>query len=618
MSSPHVPLHRSLIVRLLATSVLVAVGAIAATAWLTAQTTTAAIEQQQGRSISDDALIYDTLMGYAATHASWDGVARTVESSGRKTGHRVTLLTLDRQVVADSAPTGPALGSAQPSATVDPLRVTTSTGEAGSPAGTIDARAVGLKRLTAAQVGGSIDPRAVGPYRLTAAERRRLDGYAQGALKCLSGNLNAGLVRRANGRPVVTLGGATETGCGAKDLAMPTATEIRALRALTRRMDGCLHLKTSKYVWISPLFEVFSSGPVLPAGVDLTDIQKCLQSSLREQLTPYVAPPALLFVTDAKRGTTKPSISLTRKNVVRIAAGTGLVLVVAIATTVLVGLRLVRPLRRLTDSARRPIDEQERVPVGTRDEIGYLAIALNDLFDRRESLEMQRQAMVTDVAHELRTPLTNIRSWIEAAQDGFTPTNAQLLELLHDETVLLQHVVDDLRDLAAADAGTLRLYPEFRFLNDVLTQVVDAQRGVAETSGVNLSTDFSADPQLSIDPVRLRQLIGNLVSNAIRHTDPGGRVTIRTRTTDEDFVIEIVDTGTGIDRSDLEKVFDRFWRADASRSRATGGSGLGLAIVRKLAEAHDGTVTVASEVGVGSSFTVRLPRSRQAPDVAGG
>ena len=399
---------------------------------------------------------------------------------------------------------------------------------------------------------------------------------------------------------------------------MPTATEIRALRALTRRMDGCLHLKTSKYVWISPLFEVFSSGPVLPAGVDLTDIQKCLQSSLREQLTPYVAPPALLFVTDAKRGTTKPSISLTRKNVVRIAAGTGLVLVVAIATTVLVGLRLVRPLRRLTDSARRPIDEQERVPVGTRDEIGYLAIALNDLFDRRESLEMQRQAMVTDVAHELRTPLTNIRSWIEAAQDGFTPTNAQLLELLHDETVLLQHVVDDLRDLAAADAGTLRLYPEFRFLNDVLTQVVDAQRGVAETSGVNLSTDFSADPQLSIDPVRLRQLIGNLVSNAIRHTDPGGRVTIRTRTTDEDFVIEIVDTGTGIDRSDLEKVFDRFWRADASRSRATGGSGLGLAIVRKLAEAHDGTVTVASEVGVGSSFTVRLPRSRQAPDVAGG
>jgi two-component system sensor histidine kinase BaeS len=135
---------------------------------------------------------------------------------------------------------------------------------------------------------------------------------------------------------------------------------------------------------------------------------------------------------------------------------------------------------------------------------------------------------------------------------------------------------------------------------------------------VNLSTDFSADPQLSIDPVRLRQLIGNLVSNAIRHTDPGGRVTIRTRTTDDDFVIEIVDTGTGIDRSDLEKVFDRFWRADASRSRATGGSGLGLAIVRKLAEAHDGTVTVASEVGVGSSFTVRLPRSRQAPDVAGG
>jgi signal transduction histidine kinase len=617
VSSPRVPLHRSLIVRLLATSVLVAVGAIAATAWLTAQTTTAAIEQQQGRSIADDALIYDALVGYAATHTNWDGVARTVDSTSKKTGHRVALLTLDRQVIADSAPAGPALGSAQPSATVDPLRVTTtSTSRAGLPIGTIDARAVGLKQLTAAQVGGSIDPRAVGPYRLTAAERRRLDGYAQETLKCMAANINAGLARRPNGRPVVTPAGGPGTGCDGKELDLPTPTEARALRVLTRLMDGCLHLKTSDYVGISPLLEVFSNGPPLPAGVGLTDIQKCLQSALRVQLARYVAPPALLFVTDAERGPARPSISLSHENVLRIAAGTGLVLVVAIVITVLVGRRLVHPLRRLTDSARRPLEEQERVPVGTKDEIGYLAMALNDLFDRRESLEAQRQATVSDVAHELRTPLTNIRSWIEAAQDGITPTDTQLLDLLHDETVLLQHVVDDLRDLAAADAGTLRLYPEFRYLNDVLTQVVDAHRGVAETSGVILSTDFSADPQMSIDPVRLRQLIGNLVSNAIRHTDPGGRVTILTRTTDEDFVIEVIDTGSGIENHDLERIFDRFWRADASRSRSTGGSGLGLAIVRKLAEAHDGTVTAASQPGVGSTFAVRLPQSRQAPDLS--
>jgi two-component system sensor histidine kinase BaeS len=178
---------------------------------------------------------------------------------------------------------------------------------------------------------------------------------------------------------------------------------------------------------------------------------------------------------------------------------------------------------------------------------------------------------------------------------------------------VLQRVVEDLRDLAAADTGTLRLYPEYVYLNDILNQVVEAHRGVAESQGVRLSTDFAVDPHLSADPVRLRQIAGNLVSNAIRHTDAGGEVTVRTGLAGEDFTIEVADTGGGIPADDLEKVFDRFWRADASRSRTTGGSGLGLAIVRKLAEAHDGHVTVASRMGVGSTFTITLPHARRAP-----
>jgi two-component system sensor histidine kinase BaeS len=287
--------------------------------------------------------------------------------------------------------------------------------------------------------------------------------------------------------------------------------------------------------------------------------------------------------------------------------------VLAVAVTVLVGTRLVRPLRRLTESARRPVEHQTRVPVGTRDEIGYLAMALNDLFDRRETLEAQRQALVSDLAHELRTPLTNIRSSIEAAQDGLTPADAPLLDVLLEETALLQRVVDDLRDLAAADTGTLRLHPEYVYITDILTQVVEAQRGSAEAQGVRLITDFTVDPQLSVDPVRLRQIVGNLVSNAIRHTDKGGQVTVRSRTTDSDFVIDVADTGVGIAPADVENIFHRFWRTDASRSRATGGSGLGLAIVRKLAEAHQGRVTVTSRLGAGSTFSVILPRSRQAP-----
>ncbi|MEU4241788.1 HAMP domain-containing sensor histidine kinase [Actinoplanes sp. NPDC026619] len=579
MRVPDLPFHRSLIMRLLATSVLVAITAITAATWLTVHTTTQAIQQQQGRSITDDTLVYDTLTGFAATHPRWDGVAPTVADLSRRTGHRITLLTRDRQVIADSAPAGPSLAAARPSATVDALRV-----------------------------NGAIDPRAVGPYRLTSAERRELDGYAQQAMACMKGNLNIRLVHLPNGRPVVTPL-PVETGvCAAKELLAPTPTEAKALTALTGMMDGCTGVKTASYLSIGPLFDVTPLDRPLPRVVTSADIQKCLASARQAQLTPYVAPAVLLFITDAGSGTTQPSISLTRGNLLRIAAGTALVLVIAVAVTVLVGTRLVRPLRRLTESVRRPVELQSRVPVGSRDEIGYLAMALNDLFDRRETLQAQRQALVSDLAHELRTPLTNIRGRLEAAQDGITPTGPRLLEVLLDETAVLQRIVDDLRDLAAADTGTLQIYPEFVFVNDALTQVVEAHRGT-----VRLATDFTVDLELSVDPVRLRQIVGNLLSNAIRHSDPGGKVIVRTCVTGDDLVIEVTDTGEGIAEADLAKVFDRFWRTDASRSRATGGSGLGLAIARKLAEAHDGRVTATSRVGVGSTFTVTLPLSRAAP-----
>jgi two-component system, OmpR family, sensor histidine kinase BaeS len=590
MRSPDLPWHRSLIVRLLATSILIAIAAIAATAWFTVKATTRAIAQQQGRSLADDTLVYDTLIGFAATHSSWDGVSPTIEELSRRTGHRVTLLTRDRQPIADSS-AGPSLQGARPSAVVDPLRVNPDSNDAG--------KAV-------------IDARAVGPYLLPAREREELDDRARQVLECMKGNVNVRLTRSPSGRPVVTPEPAG-SGCGPKVLEAPTPTEAKALDELRGLMGSCLSQKVLKLFYIYPLFTVGTGGQPLPRGVSLEKIQRCLQSARQVQLTPYVAPSALLFITDDEAGTPGTSISLTRPNVLRIAGGTGLVLMIAVTVTLLVGTRLVRPLRRLTASVRRPVDQQSRVPVGARDEIGYLAVALNDLFDRRETMEAQRKALVSDLAHELRTPLTNIRGSIEAAQDGMTPTDAQLLEVLFEETSLLQRVVDDLRDLAAADTGNLRLHPEYVYVNDVLTQVADAHRGIAESRHVRLSTDFTVDPQLSVDPVRLRQVVGNLVSNAIRHTDKDGVITLRTAATHDQFTIEVEDTGTGIAPADLQRIFDRFWRADSSRSRTTGGSGLGLAIARKLIEAHDGRITATSRLGVGSTFTITLPRTRQAP-----
>jgi two-component system sensor histidine kinase BaeS len=590
MSAPDLPWHRSLIMRLLAASILIAVAAIAATAWFTAQATTRAIAQQQGRSIADDTLVYDTLIGFAATHSTWDGVSPTVTGLGRRTGHRVTLMTRDRKAIADSS-AGPSLRAAPPSAIVDPLRVNPGT------------------------TGGSgtvIDARAVGPYRLTAGERREWDGYARLALKCLKGNINLRLTHTPSGRPVVTPN-PVDGVCGNKSLSAPTPTETKALRTLTGLMGSCMGRKVPAAVGIDPFFTVVTDGTPLPRGVSLEEIQRCLLSARQVQLTPYVAPAALLFITDDETGPAASPVSLTRRNALRIAAGTGLVLLVAIAVTVLVGTRLVRPLRRLTAAVRRPVEQQSRVPVGRRDEIGYLAMALNDLFGRREILEAQRTALVSDLAHELRTPLTTIRGTIEAAQDGITATDDHLLEVLFEETALLQRVVDDLRDLAAADTGDLRLHPEYVYVNDVLTQVVEAHRRTADAHELRLLTDFTVDPQLSVDPVRLRQIVGNLVSNAIRHTDKGGTVTVRTTASAEDFVIEVVDTGTGIAPADLHRIFDRFWRSDSSRSRTTGGSGLGLAIVRKLVEAHQGRITATSRLGAGSTFVITLPRSRQAP-----
>jgi two-component system sensor histidine kinase BaeS len=285
--------------------------------------------------------------------------------------------------------------------------------------------------------------------------------------------------------------------------------------------------------------------------------------------------------------------------VIRIVAVTGAILLVTVIATVIAGRRLVRPLRALTSAA----DGNVPAAVSTRDEIGRLARALNDSAERRDRAESHHRALVSDVAHELRTPLTNIRSWLEAAQDDLAPTDAQLLELLHEEAVLLQHIIDDLGDLAAADAGTLRINPEPTYLRDVLTHLVDSHRGSALAAGVRLELEIMGDPVAPADQVRLRQMVGNLISNAIRYTAPGGSVTVGANGT----TITVRDTGIGIAPADLPKIFDRFWRADESRSRASGGSGLGLAIARQLTEAHGGTIEVESKPARGTLFTIRLP-----------
>ncbi|MFB6422695.1 sensor histidine kinase [Streptomyces microflavus] len=630
-------MRRSLLGRLLGVSALVAACSVAATAWLAVQTTSGAIKQEQGQNLTADALIYDTLLGYAARHPTWDGVDATVRELAEQSGRRVALTTQGRQPLADSATaTAPPALPPEASAVVDPLSVDT----------------VLAARSTEGQgtAADRIDPRAVGPFLLPAAERAALRRTADRNAVCLNrAGIASDVVVGPSGRPRVQMVGndperALYTKCELSDLDAPTRTERKALDALNGLADACLKRQGREGVrlnrglyWGKEIAvteprqlpsDVREARPV-PAveppreftGEDDRAIASCVGTARSEQLSSYVASPALLFIGD-EGGATVPGFDLSPANTAKIAGAAALVLALTVGASVLAGARLVRPLHALTGAAQRMRDGEEHasVPVRGDDEIGRLAAAFNDMSAHRARLEEQRKAMVSDVAHELRTPLSNIRGWLEAAQDGLADPDPAFVDSLLEEAVQLQHIIDDLQDLAAADAGVLRLHPEPVPVEELLGQVAAAHQARAETAGVTLTVVAGAAPVLHADPVRLRQAVGNLVSNAVRHTPAGGKVTLRaygegpgSGPGPEVVVIEVADTGTGIPAADLPYVFDRFWRAEKSRSRRTGGSGLGLAIVRKLAEAHGGTAGATSTEGQGSAFTLRLPAAAPSP-----
>jgi two-component system, OmpR family, sensor histidine kinase BaeS len=579
---------RSLVGRLLSLSLLVVLCAVLATTWLVVNSTTSQLRQELGQGIGYDARIYEEVLDYAAVHATWSDVRPLLVRLAELTGREITLTREDGTLLSSSRRGRPDL-PARRSALVDPLWVE------------------GYLATRQSQPGDVYD-RALGPYRLTPAEHRMLSGRVLNAEQCMTKQgIAVGADTDDPGRPSVEplftkadVVSAQLADCYRKSGAdVVTDTERAALAQLTELTNACLVGKGhAPHVTVLPNFAWTPIGETdFPPGQP----EDCIQQSRRKQLAPYVAPPAYLYVYGPARqaGTV---LDLSRAGTVRVATVAGLVLAVAFAVTLLVGLRISRPLRALTRAVESGASD---LPVRSRDEIGRLTAAFNDLSERREAVERQRRAMVSDIAHELGSPLTNIRAWLQAARDGVTGSGPELLDLLADEAELLEHVIDDLRDLAAADAGRLRLHPELIYVDELLGQVVAAHGSRA--GGVTIAVETTGDPEVMLDPDRIRQAVGNLLANAVRHSPPGATVTVRSRLDGDDLVIEVADTGTGIAEHDLPHVFDRFWRADKSRTRNTGGSGLGLAIVRKLAEAHGGTATATSRLGHGSTFTLRLP-----------
>jgi signal transduction histidine kinase len=246
---------------------------------------------------------------------------------------------------------------------------------------------------------------------------------------------------------------------------------------------------------------------------------------------------------------------------------------------------------------------------GTRD-FRQLARSFNHMTRELEKAERQRSNLTADVAHELRTPLHIIQGNLEGLLDGvYAPTGAHIGATL-EETRLLARLVEDLQTLSLAEAGELELIREPVDLAELLADVRTSFSGQAEAAGVTLELHLEGQPAsltVSADYGRLDQVLGNLMANALRHTPPEGTISLTAEPWSGGVRITLTDTGEGISPEDLPYIFDRFWRGDPSRPHAGGSSGLGLAIAQQLVRAHDGRLTVASEMGRGSTFTIELP-----------
>ena len=278
--------------------------------------------------------------------------------------------------------------------------------------------------------------------------------------------------------------------------------------------------------------------------------------------------------------------------------------------------RLTRPLSQLTDAAHTVAEGAlgEQVHVSSTNEIGALAASFNSMSLALAQAEQQRQQMLADVAHELRTPISVIRGHLEAMLDGVFETSSSNLALIHEETLLLGRLVEDLRTLSLAEAGALSLNLEAVDVAELTAQAVAAFEPLAEAEGVELTAVIPPTPIiLNSDANRLRQVLGNLLSNALRHVVLGTAVphtvTVTLSADDEQIKLSIADNGLGLSPEAQAHVFDRFWRADSSRSRDQGGSGLGLPISKAIVDALNGRVYLKSKPQEGAEFCILLPRS---------
>ncbi|NJN46895.1 MAG: HAMP domain-containing protein [Candidatus Competibacteraceae bacterium] len=290
--------------------------------------------------------------------------------------------------------------------------------------------------------------------------------------------------------------------------------------------------------------------------------------------------------------------------------GCGLIALAALAALILAR-HLTRPLRRLTHTVQYLVagDYSIRADINGRDEIATLGQRINTLAHTLEANEEARRRWIADISHELRTPLTVVRGELEALEDGVRPLNATTLGSLHTEIRGLGKLVNDLHELSLSDLGALSYRKQPLDLVDVLYRVTATFNTRIQNHQLTLHQDTETLPRLPVyaDEKRLQQLFGNLLENAIRYTDPGGRIELSVTLEKQTITVRLDDSPPGVAAEECPRLFERLYRKETSRSRSHGGSGLGLAICRNIVTAHDGTIRAKPSLLGGLSVIVELP-----------
>ncbi len=291
--------------------------------------------------------------------------------------------------------------------------------------------------------------------------------------------------------------------------------------------------------------------------------------------------------------------------------GMAAAIILAVIVAAVLAAWISRPVSELSAASRRVArgDYSGRVPAATG-ELGELAASFNDMAATLDATEQRRRDLIGDIAHELRTPIASVRGYVEGLEAGVFEPGPDAWRVLDEQTARLEHLVDDLAVLWRAESRDLRLEPEILDGPTLLADARERYRSLAGSRSIEVGLGAIAATSVRADRTRIGQVLDNLIGNAIRYTQAGGHVELGLAVTGATAVISVRDDGSGLTREQATRVFERFYRADPSRSRDAGGSGLGLAITKSLVEAMGGTIKVTSPgAGRGAVFTVRLPRA---------